>query len=364
MARRRETNIFSLSLIDCICCGFGALILFHMIVVSRSAQLQAHNSEVLQAEVDKREQEVLEGQARLVEIRNSFRDIDQKRAEAAGLSTRILETLKQIEEELAIYEAKTVAQKEHVNKLKADLKSLDEGQKRLSGGTPSDEVPGGNVRNFVGDGDRQYLTGLKVGGKRILVLVDASASMLAEDIVNAVRRKLLPAETRVRARKWRQAVKAVDWLTAQLPRDSQYQLYAFNTKAWPVTPGTQGVWLPAKDGTAIDKAIATLRQTAPEGGTSLYHAFAAASAMNPPPDNIILLTDGLPTQGAAPTGRKTVSGRDRLRIFDAALDALPRGVPVNVVLFPMEGDPMAMTAFWKLAMASRGSMMTPSSSWP
>jgi Mg-chelatase subunit ChlD len=364
MARRRETNIFSLSLLDCICCGFGALILFHMIVVSRSAQLQAHNSEVLQGEVDKREQEVLEGQARLVEIRNSFRDIDQKRAEAAGLSTRILETLKQIEEELAIYEGKTVAQKEHVNKLKADLKSLEEGQKRLSGGTPSDEVPGSNVRNFVGDGDRQYLTGLKVGGKRILVLVDASASMLAEDIVNAVRRKLLPPETRVRARKWRQAVKAVDWLTAQLPRDSQYQLYSFNTKAWPVTPGTQGVWLPAKDGTAIDKAIATLRQTAPEGGTSLYHAFAAASAMNPPPDNIILLTDGLPTQGAAPTGRKTVSGRDRLRIFDAALDALPRGVPVNVVLFPMEGDPMAMTAFWKLAMASRGSMMTPSSSWP
>ena len=121
--RRRETNIFSLSLLDCICCGFGALILFHMIVVSRSAQLQAHNSEVLQGEVDKREQEVLEGQARLVEIRNSFRDIDQKRAEAAGLSTRILETLKQIEEELAIYEGKTVAQKEHVNKLKADLKS-------------------------------------------------------------------------------------------------------------------------------------------------------------------------------------------------------------------------------------------------
>ena len=362
--RRRETNIFSLSLLDCICCGFGALILFHMIVASRSARVHKQNAELLQAEVDKREREVLEGQAHLVEVRNSFREIEQKRAETSGLSTRILETLKQIEEELAIYDAKTVAQKEHVNKLKADLKSLEEGQKRLSGGTKSNEVPGGNVRKFVGDGDRQYLTGLKVGGKRIFVLVDASASMLAEDIVNAVRRKLFPPETRIQAHKWRQAVKAVDWLTAQLPRDSQYQLYAFNTRAWPVAPGTQGAWLPAKDGAAIDKAIATLRQTAPEGGTSLFQAFAAARAMNPPPDNIILLTDGLPTQGAAPTGRKTVSGRDRLRIFDAALDELPRGVPVNVVLFPMEGDPLAMSAFWKLAMASRGSMMTPSSAWP
>ena len=364
MARRRETNIFSLSLLDCICCGFGALILFHMIVASRSGRLQKHTTEVLQAEVDKREQEVLEGQARLVEVRNSFREIEQKKAETAGLSTRVLETLRQLDEELAIYEAQTVAQKAHVERLKADLKSLEAGTKRLSGGTPSDEVPGRSVRNFVGDGDRQYLTGLKVGGKRVFLLVDASASMLAEDIVNAVRRRLFPPETRLRARKWRQAVKAVDWLSAQLPRDAKYQVYAFNTRAWPVLPGTQGVWLEAKDGAQLDKAIATLRQTAPDGGTSLQLAFAAAAAMNPPPDNIILLTDGLPTQGAQPPPRKTVSGRERLRLFDAALDALPRGVPVNTVLFPMEGDPMAMSAFWKLALASRGSVMTPSSSWP
>jgi len=364
MARRRETNIFSLSLLDCICCGFGALILFHMIVVSRTARLQHDTTETLQAEVDKRQQEVLEGNERLVEVRNSFREIEEKRAEAQGLSTRILETLRQIQAELAIYEAQTVATRANVNQLKADLKSLEEGAKRLSGGKPSQELPGRNVRSVVGDGDRQYLSGLKVGGKRIMILVDASASMLAEDIVNAVRRRLFPPETRLRARKWRQAVKAVDWLTAQLPRESQYQIYAFDTRARPVLAGTDGVWLAAKDGAALDKAVATLRQTAPDGGTSLYHAFAAAAAMNPPPDNIMLITDGLPTQGARPPGRKTVSGRERLRLFDDALDELPRGVPVNVVLFPMEGDPLAMSAYWKLAMASRGSLMTPSSAWP
>lgn len=364
MARRRETSIFNLSLLDCICCGLGALTLFHLIVASRSGRVQRANAEVLQGEVDKRQQEVLEGQERLVELRNSFREIDEKRAEARGLSTRILETLQKIQEELAIYDAQTVATRAHVNKLKADLQSLEEGAKRLSGGTKSEEVPGRNVRSTVGDGDRQYLTGLKVGGKRIMILVDASASMLAEDIVNAVRRRLFPPETRLRARKWRQAVKAVDWLTAQLPRDSQVQVYLFDTRARPALPGTEGVWLAAKDGAQLDKAVVALRQTAPEGGTSLYHAFAAAKAMNPPPDNIILLTDGLPTQGERPTGRKTVSGRERLRLFDDALDELPRGVPVNIVLFPMEGDPMAMPAFWRLAMASRGSLMTPSSAWP
>jgi len=364
VARRRDTNIFSLSLLDCICCGFGALILFHMIIASRSGRQYEKVTEVLQAEVDKRREEVLEGKDRLVELRNSFREIEQKRAAAQGLSTRILETLAQMQAELATYEAQTIAKRESVNRLKADIRSAEEGAKRLSGGMPSPEVPGDNVRSFVGDGDRQYLSGLKVGGKRIFILADASASMLAEDIVNAVRRRLFPPASRLRARKWRQSVKAVDWLTAQMPRGSQYQLYAFNTTARPVLPGTEGVWLDARDGKTVDRAVLALGQTAPDGGTSLHRAFAAAKAMNPPPDNIILLTDGLPTQGDSPPSRKTVSGRERQRHFDRALEQLPRGVPVNIILFPMEGDPMAATAFWKLAMASRGSLMTPSSSWP
>jgi hypothetical protein len=362
--RRRETNVFSLSLLDCICCGFGALILFHMIIASRSGQRYEQVTETLQAEVDRRREEVVEGKVRLVELRNSFREIEERRAAAQGLSTRILETLRQIEEELATYDARTVAQRAHVERLKADLRSLEQGTKRLSGGTPSQEVPGRNVRSFTGDGDRQYLTGLKVGGKRIFILVDASSSMLAGDIVNAVRRHLFPPQTRLRARKWRHAVRSADWLAAQMPRDSQFQLYVFNTRARPVLPGTDGVWLAAKDRASVDKAIVALGQTAPDGGTSLFHAFAAAKAMSPPPDNIILLTDGLPTQGESAPSRGTVSGRERLRHLDRALEELPRGVPVNVILFPMEGDPMASPAFWKLAMASRGSFMTPSSAWP
>ncbi len=364
MARKRQTNIFSLSLLDCITCGFGALILFHMIVAARAGETFTHVTEALQAEVTMREEEVLDGQENLVEVRNSLREIERQRVVTQGLSTRLLAVLREIEEELATYDQQNVATREHVNKLKADLKSLEEGAKRLSGGPPREEVPGRNIRSFVGDGDRQYLSGLKVGGQRIFVLVDASASMLAADIVNAVRRRFLAPEIRMRADKWQQAVKAVDWLAAQMPPKARYQIYAFDTRARPVLEGTEGVWLEVGDGAKLDEAIAVLRQTAPIGGTSLHHAFAAARAMNPPPDNIVLLTDGLPTQGEKAPGRKTISSKDRLRLLERALDALPRGVPVNVILYPMEGDPMASPAFWKVAMATRGSMMTPSSDWP
>ena len=364
MARRRQTNIFSLSLLDCITCGFGALILFHMIVAARAGETFTDVTDALRSEVTMREEEVLEGQENLVEVRNSLREIERQRVITQGLSTRLLAMLREIEEELATYDQANIARREHINRLKSDLKSLEEGAKRLSGGPPTEEVPGPNIRSFVGDGDRQYLSGLKVGGERIFILVDASASMLADDIVNAVRRRYLPDEVRMRADKWQQAVRAVDWLTTQIPRQSKYQIYVFDTRARPVLEGTDGVWLEARDAVRLGRAVAVLRQTAPIGGTSLHHAFAAAKAMNPPPDNIILLTDGLPTQGERPPRRKTISGKDRLRLLERSLDALPRRVPVNVILYPMEGDPMASPAFWKVAMATQGSMMTPSKDWP
>jgi Mg-chelatase subunit ChlD len=360
---RRKTEVFGLSFLDCICCGFGATILIYMVLNSGAKDRADKELGPLKAETDRLEQQVLEGQANLVELRNTFEQIRQQSVTAQGLSTRLVDVVHQSREELATFEKDTIAQREHLNKLKADLRSLEEGAKRLSGGIKSREVPGEKVRAFVGDGDRQYLTGLKVGGKRILFLVDASASMLADTIVNAVRRRHLPEADRVRADKWRKAVRAVDWLTTQVPRDAQFQIYVFNTRARPILPGTDGTWLGTRDG-KLEQAIASLRGTAPEGGTSLQAAFAAAAALVPPPDNILLLTDGLPTQGLAAPGGRTVSGKERLRLFDRAMRELPRGVPVNILLYPMEGDPMAAPAFWKLAIATRGSFLTPSKDWP
>jgi len=39
-------------------------------------------------------------------------------------------------------------------------------------------------------------------------------------------------------------------------------------------------------------------------------------------------------------------------------------VPVNVIMFPMEGDPMAAAAFWNLARTSGGAFLSPSRDWP
>jgi hypothetical protein len=345
-------------------CGLGAVILLFMII---NAAVRDHSQTMtsdLRAEVDRIEQQVLEGHRNLVELRNAVTATDRERVLTQGLALRMIESLELIRIELATFEASTLARREHINQLQADLRSLEEDARRLSASLPSEETPGDRVRAHIGDGDRQYLTGLKVGGDRILFLVDSSASMLGSTIVNVIRRRNLPDEDKVRASKWRQALATVDWLTTQIPRDSRFQVYSFNTSARPVVPDTGGQWLDGSDREVLEEAVRQVRSIVPDEGTSLFHAFSVASELNPKPDNIILLTDGLPTVGKNPARSSTISARQRAKLFNRALNQLPSGIPVNVILYPMEGDPEASSAYWKLAISTRGSLMSIAEDWP
>jgi hypothetical protein len=152
---------------------------------------------------------------------------------------------------------------------------------------------------------------------------------------------------------------------AQLPLESQFQLYAFNTRAWALQASTDGKWLKTDDPNALSEALQALHKIVPKDGTSIENAFVAMNALNPKPDNVIMITDGLPTQGAsAPLIRKTIDGDDRLKLFERAFTKYPRDVPFNIILMPMEGDPMAPSAFWVAARATGGSFLSPSKDWP
>ncbi|MFZ9085239.1 MAG: VWA domain-containing protein, partial [Steroidobacteraceae bacterium] len=104
----------------------------------------------------------------------------------------------------------------------------------------------------------------------------------------------------------------------------------------------------------------------PEGGSSLINAFAIIRQLEPAPDNVILVTDGLPTQDdKPPTFKKLVDSGDREEFMQRAVRSLgARPPPINVVLLPMEGDPQAPTWFWRLAQASGGAFLSPPEDWP
>ena len=130
-------------------------------------------------------------------------------------------------------------------------------------------------------------------------------------------------------------------------------------------PGSAGKWLDASDPSALNGAISELRKVVPQDGTSLENAFAVIGQLSPQPDSVIIVTDGLPTQGATPpTVRKTVDGDQRLKLFERALARMPARIPVSVILLPMEGDPMAPTAYWALTRKTGGIFLSPARDWP
>jgi hypothetical protein len=310
------------------------------------------------------EREVLQGKKDLIEARNTFEKILEELAKTEGLSRRIIELIKEKKVELAYYENETLASKAHINRLKADLKSLEEDVKRLEAGSKEDDEYGSKLRRFPGVGDRQYLTDLKMGGDRIFMLVDASASMLADTIVQIIRRRNLKDAQKLKSEKWQQAVATVDWLVTHLPLTSRFQVYTFNETPSPLIEGTKGTWLDAGNVDRLNETVDRLRKVIPQKGTSLVNAVNALREMRPLPDNIFLLTDSLPTMGARKPLSKRVSGKKRLKLFKEAVRKLPGGVPVNVIMYPMEGDPLAASVFWRLAAETNGSFFCPSRDWP
>jgi hypothetical protein len=145
---------------------------------------------------------------------------------------------------------------------------------------------------------------------------------------------------------------------------SKYQVITFNTQAKAALPGTDGKWLEVANQAQLEKLSTELRKIVPSGGTSLENAFIALQQLSPTPDNIFLLTDGLPTQGVSPPRGSKVSGPERQKLYRQAIRQLPGNVPVNIILAPMEGDPMAASELWQLAQVSKGSFLSPSRDWP
>ncbi|BFM12138.1 hypothetical protein R50072_22910 [Simiduia litorea] len=360
MARKnRRFSTFSLSFLDIMSCGFGAVALIFLIIkhdVDTRADIQTENTN---AEVTLLDEEIRIGKEGLVALRNTLSALNQEQAEAQGLARRILEDVNLTQGKLDEFSSRDI--EAEIQRLKEEKEKLQTEIEKLKA---EDQQRGQDALRYTGDGDRQYLTGLKLGGARILILIDSSASMLDEKLINIIRTRNMDDDVKREAPKWRRATATVKWLAAQLPQQSQYQIYRFNTDVNPVLEGTYGQWLKVSDQKQLELGILNLRKVVPSGGTSLEKTFHAVNGLNPRPDNIILITDGLPTQGMSKPKRNTITGPEREKLFKTAIDILPKGVPINVILAPMEGDPMAAAHFWYLSQVTKGSFISPSKDWP
>jgi hypothetical protein len=363
MTRKKRTfTTFSLSFLDIMSCGFGAVVLVFLIMDhAMEVQSKTLNHDLL-SEVDFLNDDIAEGQEGLVRLRNTLSDIDLQVVDAQGLATRILETTSEYEAMVEALKQEGFTERSDIDAIKAEIQSLEEEIKKLEAAAQANS--GINARSYIGEGNRQYLTGLNLGGRNVAILMDASSSMLADKLINILRLRNMGEKLQRSTDKWTRALSTVDWLTAQLPVSSKYQVITFNTEAKTALPNTAGQWLEVANQDQLVQVSQQLRKLTPGGGTNLANAFRAVTALSPLPDNIFLITDGLPTQGdKSPRGSK-ISGKARRKLYREAVKLLPRSVPVNIILFPMEGDPMAASEFWQLAQKTQGAFMSPSRDWP
>lgn len=366
MARqRRKVEAFGLSFLDCICCGFGAVLLIYVMLSAESAVAVMSRSDDVNAEVDRLEEEVLAGTRNLVVLRNALETTRSETASAAARTKQILAELESRREQVSTYDATSLARRERIEKLKADIRSLEEGTRRLEGGSLDRASPGQEARAFRdAGGNRRYITGIRMRGTRILILVDASASMLHEDLVSIIKLRNSSETVRRGAAKWRRAIETVSWLATQLPPGSRYQIVTFNTKAQPLLAGSSGQWHASADPETVSRSITALQTLTPGDGTNFTKAFLEARKLNPAPDQIVLITDGLPTQGSSPPRFKYIDAHARARLFDDSISLLPDKVPVDIVLLPLEGELPAAHRFWRLARFTGGTLLMPSKDWP
>lgn len=352
MAKKNRSTPFSLSFLDIMACGFGAVTLLFLILRHNSSDIELPEPRQ-SAEVQLLQQDIQQAEQEKTLLLNSLEELELELLEAQGLSKRVITELEEKEQSIQSDPEEQIALlRKRVEQLEQETSEMEEVEF------------GDKVREFLGEGDRQYLTGLKLGGERVLIMVDGSASMLADTVVNAVRRRNMPEDQKKNSPKWQWTLRTVDWLLAQLPASSRFQVYIFNTEAQTAVSATEGEWLDAADSLQLELTAEGLRDFSPGNGTSLVNAFSVITDFDMKPDNLFLLTDGLPTQGEKPPRKYMVSGDQRRRNFNAALRLLPRGVPVNTILFPMEGDPEAAALFWQLALNTNGAFIAPSRDWP
>ncbi len=350
------------------CCGFGAVVLLVMILNGQTLQRREGAQKDLKAEIERVTLLKEYATAHLDELREEIKEVELQEGELRGKAEHIKKEISKNNQDNETADQQAKKDKEEVEAIQKEISELKKKREQKEAQANSQATDGSQI-GFDGEGQRQYLTGLKLGGERTLILVDVSASMLDETLVNVIRRKLMDTSIRRRSSKWLRVVRSLHWIVANLKANKSFQVYFFNTKAWPAVKGSEQRWLNSSDPNSLDEAVAIARRIGPKGGTSLHVAFDVIKKMNPKPDSVILLTDGLPTQGATQilstrSIPKSISGDERQKLFDLAVKRLPEGVPINTLLFPIEGDPGAASSYWELAIKTHGSFITPSRDWP
>ncbi|MBI5769045.1 MAG: hypothetical protein HZA93_14720 [Verrucomicrobia bacterium] len=349
-AKRRETEVFSLAFLDCICCGFGAVLLVFILSISQKINIDKTDVDELKARVDQMKRDVNLSQAEIDRLAKILAAAQLELEDENSKNNRDQLKLTDRQRELLLMLQQTGAMKDALDRLLGEKKAL-----------PTEDhapIPIPNVDR------RQYLTGVKLHGEFVVFLVRASGSMLDETIEGATNRLTDPDVKKREAPKWRRTIHALQWMIASLDPATRFQIFFYNDETTCVLENRADEWFSTTDKKTVGEIVKRLDTVVPQGGANLERAFTTVRYLPKLPDSIVLFTDGLPTRSDSLPFDGDVGPEQRIRFFEVAKTQLPPHIPVSTILFPFSGDPAGPAIFWELANATRGALVSPSKSWP
>lgn len=357
MIARRKTESFNLAFLDIMSCGLGAIILVFMLVKFNSGNASSVEKSRIQEEI----LEITEQEVSLKKLLLTTQGLNDERS---GNIDALRLQIKKIND--------TLEKIKSINKSKQlELSSLE---KKLK------ETPVQGSNDFAQDkhvGEEEYLLGLKVEGSHIGFLLDSSASMTAEKLIQIIRLKSSPDRLKQKGAKWLRSKKVMRWLIARLPSSAKASVVAFNHKARFMGDSP---WFSGNNSSEIEKVYSSIDKIVPTGATNLQKGLEKIKSLSPSITDLYIITDGLPTAGTSNyaslnpfsqcsslLGKSSnISGDCRKQLFgQSVIDAnLNPSVKVNVILLPLEGDPEAAPAFWEWTSYTGGLLISPAPSWP
>lgn len=358
-SQRRPAG-FNLAFLDIMACGLGAIILVFMLVKYHS------------------EEPSTESNALENELADILREIQATKSSNDALAAQLEKLKQQLQRRIkrsVRSDEEAGAAVEELIRLTKEIAGLEQ---KLARQKQQAEAPEPGETESVKDKTREeHLIGLRVTGRRILILLDNSASMADERLLDIVKIKASDTAAKKAAPKWRRAIAVAHWIMDRVPEDSEYMVIRYNAKA-DFLPDKQ--WRSGGDGSARAAVSQALEKLYPQEATNLHSALELIKTSSIRPTDIYVITDSLPTKGPGSlsalrrikecgvgvgAGKTTVSGKCRLALFYAAVQSFSRSsARVNTVLLPIEGDPDAAYAYWLWAATTTGMMISPAGSWP
>lgn len=161
--RRRDIEIFSLSFLDCICCGFGAIILLFVLSKFSEPIIIEEVREDLQSVIEQREREIFEIRGKTVVLTRELKGKKEQLSVEKEKLARLQGDLSKVEGEFAASKQSATVQNIIEGKLARALQELTEEMKRLLKDRPRSS-----------DGS---VGGIPVDSEYIIFIIDTSGSM-------------------------------------------------------------------------------------------------------------------------------------------------------------------------------------------